>query len=135
MSYGENVIYFLFKDKVGVPWGLSGLRIQHCPCCGSSPCYRMCSIPGLGTSIFHEYIWFFFFSHSRTRGMWHVEVPGLGMELHHGSDPSCCSDKVGSLICCVTGEHLEFLSPPGPGRYHSPSTEPDRPASQRPVPH
>ena len=43
---------------------------------------------------------------------WHVEVPGQGSNLchsynlNHNSDPSCCSDNTGSIICCATGERL-----------------------------
>ena len=36
----------------GVPLWLSGLRIQHCHCCGSGHCCGTGSIPGPGTS-FH----------------------------------------------------------------------------------
>ena len=36
--------------RVGVPWWLRGLGIQHCPCCASSHCCGVGSIPGQGTS-------------------------------------------------------------------------------------
>ena len=38
--------------KVGIPWWLGG--IQHCHCCGSSPCHDTGSIPGPGTSASHR---------------------------------------------------------------------------------
>ena len=38
------------KHQDGIPWRLSGLRIQRCPCCGSGHCCGTGSIPGLGTS-------------------------------------------------------------------------------------
>ena len=35
----------------GVPWWLSGLRIQHCHCCDLGHCCGKSSVPGLGTSV------------------------------------------------------------------------------------
>ena len=44
-----------FKHKIrGVPWWLSGLRIQHRLCCGPGPCSGLISIPGPGTFICHR---------------------------------------------------------------------------------
>ena len=39
----------------GVPWWCSGLRIQHCHCCGSGRCSGSGVIPGPGTSAFGEH--------------------------------------------------------------------------------
>ena len=39
---------------LGVPWWLSGLKIQHCHCCGTGRyCGGVGSIPGLGTPVCH----------------------------------------------------------------------------------
>ena len=41
----------LYKIHIqGVPWWLSGPRIQHCHCCGSGHYYGTGSVPGPGTS-------------------------------------------------------------------------------------
>ena len=42
-----------------------------------------------------------------THGMWQFgNSPGQGLNPHQGSDPSCCSDNTGSLICFTTKELL-----------------------------
>ena len=38
------------KSQGGVPWWLSGLRIQHCHYSGASCCCVAVLIPGMGTS-------------------------------------------------------------------------------------
>ena len=46
----QKIIQF-FKNHLsdGVPWSLSGLRVQHCHCCGSDHCCHAGSTSGLGT--------------------------------------------------------------------------------------
>ena len=47
-------LYHIFNSCIGVPWWLSGLRIQHGHCRGSSCCCGAGLIPGLGTSACRE---------------------------------------------------------------------------------
>ena len=42
----------------GVPWWLSGLRIWHCPCCGSGYSCDIGSIPSLGMWMLQKNVFF-----------------------------------------------------------------------------
>ena len=55
---------------------------------------------------FHLYVELrIFFCHAH--GM--CKFPGQGMNLHHSSNQSHCSDNARSLTCCATGELLEIF--------------------------
>lgn len=46
-EYQDCILPETKKRKMGVPWWLRGLRIQHCYCCGLSYCTAVVEIQSL----------------------------------------------------------------------------------------
>ena len=92
----------VIRNRVGVPWWFSGLRIQHCLCCGKN------SIPGPGTST--------------SCGHWKKKKPtepnncpiGYTAEAKMGSLKQGIEELSGNPGVFVSASTLHPLSPPAP---------------------
>ena len=72
----------------------------------SLKCLLTISTPSLVQCLFEYFTQFFFFFFGCTRGMWKVLAQGSNLSIN--SNPSCCSDSVGSLTHCGTWELCHF---------------------------
>ena len=80
----SSVLQVLYKQVLGVPWWLSGLRIWHCHCCGLGCCCGTDSVPGPRTCAWH--------GHSQTKPNQNKQIKKKNKQVFMKEIISCPSN-------------------------------------------